>query len=655
MAAPAHRNGSPGVDRAVIGAFVIIVLAATAAVAAAADYYVDPAGSDLGPGSAGTPWRSIQHAADVMSAGDTVYVRAGTYAESVSLTRSGTPGVPVRFMAAPGAAPVLDGTGGLYAGFTTDSNIDVSDIVIDGFTIRNYASFGIVAWSTNDRWTFRNLLIHDNGDEGIRLSNSAGSRVETVRLEGNAGGFDCTPILPGLPGDPGCTDLTIVEVQAINNGTGNHTGVDAFAVEQGDRVTVERSLAAGGPGDGFDFKSQRTTLSRVVAHDTRNNIKLWGAGSSLQNALAYDATADANLVLAGGGSYTIANSTIANMTGYAYLVTAGDGSAVTPVVLHNTIFANDNPAMGGTLVYFDSGVQLTANNNLYYNPYRTDALVCAAFPPYSGDCFSAADINGQTGHPWMESNARAANPTFVSPASKDFHLAAGSPAIDTGAAAFAPAVDLEGQARPQGSLPDIGAYEYGSALPTPTPTPASYTIAGQARHYSTGAPVEGVAVRLLGAAPAVAATDATGAFAHAAGSGGVWQIEPSRSGGALSGVSALDAAYALQAAVGLRTFTAAQVLACDVSGDGTVSSYDAALILRYRVGLIAALPVAVVCGGDWVFVPAAVPAPNQRLIQPQISAGTCQPGAVAYEPLVAGATAQDFLAVPFGDCTGNWR
>lgn len=636
-----------------VAAFVV-ALVATAQTVGAIDYYVDPAGNDAGPGTSALPWRTIQRAADTMSAGDTAYVRAGTYAESVTLTRSGAAGAPVRFVAAAGATPVLDGSGGLYAGFTTDSNLDVSDIVIDGFSIRNYAGFGIVAWSTNDRWTLLNLLIQDNDDEGIRLSNSAGSHVETVRLEGNAGGFDCTPILPGLPDDPGCTDLTIVEVQAIDNGTGSHTGVDAFAVERGDRIDVERCLAAGGPGDGFDFKSQRTMLSRVIAYGTRNNIKLWGGGSGIENALAYDATADANLVLAGGGSYTIANSTIANMTGYAYLATAGDGNVPTTVALHNTIFANDNPAMGGTLVFFDSGVSLTADNNLYYNPYRSDALVCAAFPPYGGDCFSAADIEGQTTHPWMEPNARSADPSFVSAGTKDFHLAAGSPAIDAGTAGFAPAVDLDGKSRSQGSAPDIGAYEYGSAAPNPTPTPASYSIAGAIRYYASGEPVDGVTVRLLGATPVAVDTDTNGAFVHTASGGGNRQIEPARSGGADSGVSALDAAYALQATVGLRTFTAAQSLACDVSGNGTVSAYDASLILQYRVGLIAAFPVAAACGGDWIFVPSAAVAQNQRIVQPQVAAGTCQAGGIAYEPLIADAAAQDFLAIAFGDCTGNW-
>jgi len=51
------------------------------------------------------------------------------------------------------------------------------------------------------------------------------------------------------------------------------------------------------------------------------------------------------------------------------------------------------------------------------------------------------------------------SPKFVNAAAGDFHLQAGSPAIDKGTAAGAPSVDLDGKSRPRGGGYDLGAYE----------------------------------------------------------------------------------------------------------------------------------------------------------------------------------------------------
>src|SRR5207249_2167691 len=118
------------------------------------------------------------------------------------------------------------------------------------------------------------------------------------------------------------------------------------------------------------------------------------------------------------------------------------------------------------------------------------------------------------------------------------------------------------------------------------------------------------------------------------------------------GVSTLDAVYVLQALAGLRTFSSSQRLACDVTGDGTLSALDAVRILQYKVGLISTLPVADTCASDWVFVPASAGA-NAQVVEPAVSSGSCQTGAVEFQPLTGTLTNQDFSAVLFGDCTGN--
>ncbi|MDH3770391.1 MAG: hypothetical protein OET79_05335 [Nitrospirota bacterium] len=72
------------------------------------------------------------------------------------------------------------------------------------------------------------------------------------------------------------------------------------------------------------------------------------------------------------------------------------------------------------------------------------------------------------------------NPFFVNQSNGDFHLQAGSPAIDIGITISGITTDHDGNSRPQGSTFDIGAYEFpscsgggGSAtFPAPMSTPA---------------------------------------------------------------------------------------------------------------------------------------------------------------------------------------
>ena len=180
-------------------------------------------------------------------------------------------------------------------------------------------------------------------------------------------------------------------------------------------------------------------------------------------------------------------------------------------------------------------------------------------------------------------------------------------------------------------------------------------IAGAVRYYSNAAPVPNVAVQLTSVAgPMTAMTDPNGAYVFSDPGEGSCAIEPSKLGAFNGALSALDATWVLQYVVGLRSFDANQVLACDVTGDGTVSSLDATRILQLVAGLRNRLPVAESCGSDWVFVPVPAPAPNQHIIAPQ-TAPQCSAGAIVFDALSSPVEAQDFLALLFGDCTGNWQ
>jgi len=55
------------------------------------------------------PWRTIQKAADTLTAGDTAYIRVGVYVERVEVQHSGSPDAYITYAVYPGETAILDG------------------------------------------------------------------------------------------------------------------------------------------------------------------------------------------------------------------------------------------------------------------------------------------------------------------------------------------------------------------------------------------------------------------------------------------------------------------------------------------------------------------------------------------------------------------
>src|SRR4051812_5980519 len=87
---------------------------------AATSYYVAKTGSDSASGSLSHPWGSVRYAMTRLSAGDTLFVRGGTYNEYISSPkiRAGASGARITVEAYPGEWPVIKGylwiTGATY-------------------------------------------------------------------------------------------------------------------------------------------------------------------------------------------------------------------------------------------------------------------------------------------------------------------------------------------------------------------------------------------------------------------------------------------------------------------------------------------------------------------------------------------------------------
>ncbi|MCL5959383.1 MAG: right-handed parallel beta-helix repeat-containing protein, partial [Chloroflexi bacterium] len=220
--------------------------------AAARTLYVATTGHDADPGTLSQPWRTIQHAADAVQPGDTVFVRSGTYAESVTVARSGAQNNPITFSAYSGEAVTLDGSGSEWAGFIVDQG--VSNVVLDGFAVRNYSEVSVDVRGTNSYITLSNLDL-SGASGGVRITWGYSGEapmygpadhitIRDSRIHDNH--------LSGIDATPGpATDLVFQRLTVENNGVGVQSfGADGIAVERGYPVLVEDVTIRNNGGDG---------------------------------------------------------------------------------------------------------------------------------------------------------------------------------------------------------------------------------------------------------------------------------------------------------------------------------------------------------------------------------------------------------------------
>ena len=145
------------------------------------------------------------------------------------------------------------------------------------------------------------------------------------------------------------------------------------------------------------------------------------------------------------------------------------GTEMSDVTIQNNIFYE--PAQGWAAIQFYVDTTRVHNavirSNLVYGGELTRD------EPEKGFVLAQAGVT--------LSDNLTADPSFVKPTgdSADFHLRAGSPAIDAGIAVLTPDRDLEGKARPAGKGCDIGAYEAGGTSEPTAMLPEGYGLSAR--------------------------------------------------------------------------------------------------------------------------------------------------------------------------------
>jgi len=448
------------------------------AAAAGNIYYVSTSGKDAWPGTLAQPWRTIQHAANRLQPGDTVYVRQGTYHEQVKPVYSGTADADITYRVYTGEVATLDGTGFQPPAYDPDAlsglfEVDsLSYLRVSGLHIAN------AQWYTNTAGLLvqGSDVLHPSSYitiEGVSTYNTASSGIgiwfgDHVQVGDNrieqAGNYR-----PSQAGYQEC--LTVSESQdfAVYGNTVLNCRKEGICAKQshhgqvyGNRVWNTDAVgiyidAEGTPGG--DGGSDIAVFDNVVHDTATNGIALaTETGGLLDDVRVYNNVSYHNQLV---------GVQLSNCCDFS-------GPIAHPlhniVVINNTLYANGwttstSPWGGGISIDSPEVETATVRNNIVSQNY-TFQIAVVPTPTLTID-YNLVDGNfGDPGEgATVGANPIIGSPLFYNAGGADFHLLPASPAIDAASPDLAPSADFDGRARPldgnnDGTAAfDIGAYE----------------------------------------------------------------------------------------------------------------------------------------------------------------------------------------------------
>ena len=431
--------------------FFIMAAAVPLCRASAATLYVDKQGlggtcSDsyaYAENSESKPFCTIQRAADTVNAGDTVYVKKGTYYERVSIKKSGTAGNYITFAAYPGNEVVIDGENIRNQAILFSTYNSADYIKISGFILQNSAMYGIFAGeksniiidgieSRNNKQgglyflhvsnaTVRNSSFHNNIEDGMYFY-TISHKAKNLLIENNSalnngedgiavqsnGNYDSYP-----PGTNEWENVTIRNNDAGNNGNqgiwaqrvlyahiyNNHchdNGATGIQIETGSRhIVVEGNIAernnrifSGEYGIWYD-----ETIYGVV----QNNIMRENQGG-FNATQSHNIIVRNNIIYNNKGQYNSASCAWCPSSTGGMSVGAGHTThlgapygATNNVYAHNTVYDNGASASewGNLRSFSDSAIK----NNIFKNNILSRAGGIYDTGIKDPDVFSVNDYN----------------------------------------------------------------------------------------------------------------------------------------------------------------------------------------------------------------------------------------------------------------------
>lgn len=479
------------------------------------DLYVSTEGKDSNPGTIERPLRTIQHAADIATAGTTVYIRGGIYCQQVRIKTSGNAQEGfITFRSQPGEQAVLDGE--CLKPPEGESNMvelaNVSFVRVQGIEVRNYRTSAY-------RSVPGGIRVHGGGSHIEILQNNVHNIEQTfegrIRPGSGANGFGIA--IYGTDAKTPISDLVIDGNQVHHLKTGSSESLVVNGNVAGFRITknvVHDNNNIGIDVIGFEHTAPDPAVDRardgVVSGNLVHDITSRGNP-------AYDSEADSDGIYVDGGtrilierntvhdvdfgielasehregstSHIIARNNLVYSCHTAGFSIGGydlkRGTTEDAIIVNNTLYRNDtwrtgtgefqmqfymrNNVFKNNIVYVgEQGTVMTSrsgrmdgtptviiDHNIYYFPSGPKA---AKWTYDQRDFSTFEEYVAATGN---DQHSLFADPQFVDPASNNFHLQPDSPAHNRGENLGAQLVgdqDLDGRPRSKGTKIDVGCY-----------------------------------------------------------------------------------------------------------------------------------------------------------------------------------------------------
>ncbi|HEY5927300.1 MAG TPA: choice-of-anchor Q domain-containing protein [Kofleriaceae bacterium] len=423
--------------------WLVVALVLAPSLAHARDWFVAPGGS--GDGSAGAPFGSIQTAIGAAMPGDVIQVAAGTYMEALQTQRAGDAAATITIRGADGAIVTAAGrTITIRHPFHV-----IENVVFDG----QYGDDDAVRIeSPAESLILRDCEVRRATRDCIDMGAPANVLIEGCLIHHCLNAANGRTDAHGIVGGS-VRDLTIRNTE-IHTFSGDAMQFDPGRAAPGwDRVIVEgcklwlaplpapeNGFSAGAvPGENaIDTKVLATapvahlTVRDTIAYGFRAGLITNMAAFNLKERVVaeldgvtiYDS--ELALRLRAPADVTVKNAVIHDVLAAVRY----EDNIVTPHIYSSTF----GSGITNAFVEASSSATMIDGKNV---------LVLGALPP---------ELSAMTGSLAVDATA------FVDAAAHDYHLAAGSPAIDRGVEVPVTS-DRDGNVRPHGAMHDVGAYE----------------------------------------------------------------------------------------------------------------------------------------------------------------------------------------------------